>query len=72
MGRRFGTWNSRTLYGPGSLKTVATELVQYKLILWKYLYWSDETKVALNLQMYSSRENGKADHQYGEPYLFIR
>lgn len=56
MGRRFGIWNGRTLYRPGSLKTVATELVKYKLILSKSLYWSDETKVALKLQMCSSTE----------------
>jgi exonuclease III len=33
MGLRFGTWNVRSLYRPGSLKTVALELWKYKLDL---------------------------------------
>jgi len=28
LDRRFGIWNDRTLYRPGSLKTVATEFVK--------------------------------------------
>jgi exonuclease III len=28
---RFGSWNVRSLYGAGSLKTVARELGKYKL-----------------------------------------
>jgi hypothetical protein len=30
---RFGTWNVRSLYKPGSLATVASKLVRYKLDL---------------------------------------
>jgi hypothetical protein len=30
---RFGTWNVRSLYRPGTLITVARELVRYKLDL---------------------------------------
>jgi exonuclease III len=33
MDIRFGTWNVRSLYGIGSLKTVARELGKYKLDL---------------------------------------
>jgi hypothetical protein len=32
-GRRFGTWNVRSLYRPGSLKIVSGELAKYKLDL---------------------------------------
>ena len=28
---RFGTWNVRSMYKPGSLTTVARELIRYKL-----------------------------------------
>jgi hypothetical protein len=31
MDMRFGIWNVRSLYKPGSLKTVATELAKYRL-----------------------------------------
>jgi hypothetical protein len=31
MDMRFGTWNVRSLYGAGSLKTVARGLEKYKL-----------------------------------------
>jgi exonuclease III len=33
MDMRFGTWNVRSLYRSGSLKTVSGELVKYKLDL---------------------------------------
>jgi exonuclease III len=33
MDMRFGTWNVRSLYRSGSLKTVARELAKYKLDL---------------------------------------
>jgi exonuclease III len=33
MDMRFGTWNVRSLYRSGSLKTVAKELRKYKLNL---------------------------------------
>jgi exonuclease III len=33
MDMRFGVWNVRSLYRPGSLKTVARELGKYKLDL---------------------------------------
>jgi hypothetical protein len=33
MDMRFGTWNVRSLYRPGSLKMVARELGKYKLDL---------------------------------------
>jgi len=59
MDRRLGIWNGRTLYRPGSLKTVATELVKNKVNSWKSLYWSDDSKVPLNLKIYSSRKKGK-------------
>jgi hypothetical protein len=31
MDMRFGSWNVRSLYGTGSLKTVTSELAKYKL-----------------------------------------
>jgi hypothetical protein len=33
MDMRFGTWNVRSFYRPGSWKTVARELENYKLVL---------------------------------------
>jgi exonuclease III len=33
MDMRFGTWNIRSLYRAGSLKTVSRELARYKLDL---------------------------------------
>jgi exonuclease III len=33
MDMRFGTWNVRSLYRSGSLKTVAREIEKYKLDL---------------------------------------
>jgi hypothetical protein len=33
MNMRFGTWNVRSLYGAGSLMTVANEISKYKLDL---------------------------------------
>jgi exonuclease III len=33
MYMRFGTWNVKSLYGAGSLKTVASELAKYNLDL---------------------------------------
>jgi hypothetical protein len=33
MGMRFGTWNVRSLYRAGSLRTVAEEISEYKLDL---------------------------------------
>jgi hypothetical protein len=33
MDMRFGTWNVRSLYRSGSLKTVSGELAKYKLYL---------------------------------------
>jgi len=33
MGMRFGTWNVRSLFRAGSLKTAASELAKYKLDL---------------------------------------
>jgi hypothetical protein len=33
MDMRFGTWNQRSLYRAGSLRTVAEEITEYKLDL---------------------------------------
>jgi hypothetical protein len=33
MDMRFGTWNAKSLYRSGSLKTVARELAKYGLLL---------------------------------------
>jgi hypothetical protein len=33
MGMRFGTWNVRSMYRTGSLRTVAEEISKYKLDL---------------------------------------
>jgi hypothetical protein len=54
---RFGTWNVRSLYRSGSLKTVARELGKYKLDLVGYRR-SDGTRAALNVQriIHSSME----------------
>jgi hypothetical protein len=46
---RFGTWNFRSLYRIGSLKTAATELGKCKLDLVGYRR-SDGRRVALNGQ----------------------
>jgi hypothetical protein len=54
MDMRFGTWNVRSLYRSGSLKTVARELGKYKLDL------VGGTRAALNGQriIHSSMERG--------------
>jgi hypothetical protein len=48
MNIRFGTWNVRSLYRSGSLKTVARELGKYKL---HYVYRSHGRRVELNGQI---------------------
>jgi exonuclease III len=56
MDMRFGTWNVRSLYRSGSLKTVSGELAKYKLDL----VGVQEVRVALNQQaiILSSMEMG--------------
>jgi hypothetical protein len=58
MDKRFGTWNVRSLYRSGSLKTVARELGKYKLDL--VYRRSDGTRAALTGQrnVHSSMERG--------------
>jgi hypothetical protein len=45
MDMRFGTWNVRSLYRSGSLKTVSGELAKYKLDLEGV--WEDNIKMDL-------------------------
>jgi hypothetical protein len=48
MDMRFGTWNVRSLYRAGSLRTVAEEISKYKLDL---VGAPDGAEVALNQQV---------------------
>jgi hypothetical protein len=52
MDMRFGTWNVRSLYRAGSLKTVCRELARYKLDLWQFRR-SDGRAVVPNLREYT-------------------
>jgi exonuclease III len=49
MDVRFGTWNVRSLYRAGSLKTVANEMVKYNLDL--VAVQEVRTRVVVSYQM---------------------
>jgi exonuclease III len=73
MDTRFGTWNVRSLYRSGSLKTVAGELGKYKLDL------VGVQEVRLDKVGTERAEDytffygaGNEDHQLGTGFLCIR
>jgi hypothetical protein len=66
MDMRFGTWNIRSLYRIGSLKTVARELGKYKLEFFgvQEVGWEKGgTERAEDYTFFSGQGNG--DHQLG-------
>jgi exonuclease III len=65
---RFGTWNVRSLYRAGSLRTVAEEVSKYKLDL------LGVQEVALNQQanIHFSMERGMKIMNYVQAFSYIR
>jgi hypothetical protein len=73
MGMRFGTWNVRSLYKIGSLKTVARELGKYKLDLVgaQEVRWEKGgTERAEGCTFFCGQGNG--DRQLRTGFLYIR
>jgi exonuclease III len=70
MDMRFGTWNIRSLYRIGSLKTVARELGQYKedLVGVDEVRWEKGgTERAENYTFFYGERNG--DHRLGAGFF---
>jgi exonuclease III len=70
MDMRFGTWNVRSLYRSGSLKTVSGELAKYKLDLVgvKQVRWEKGgTEPAGDYTLFYG--NGNADHHLGTGFF---
>jgi exonuclease III len=70
MDMRFGTWNIRSLYRIGSLKTVAMELGKYKLDLVgvQEVRWEKGgTERAEDYTFFYGQGNG--DHELGTGFL---
>jgi exonuclease III len=73
MDMKFGTWNVRSLYRSGSLKTVARELRKYKLDLvgLQEVRWDKGgTERAEDYTFFYGA--GNEDHQLGTLFLCIR
>jgi hypothetical protein len=73
MGMRFGTRNVRSLYRPGSFKTVARELGKYKLDLvgvQEVRWYKGGTERAEDYTFFYGA--GNEDHQLGTGFLCIR
>jgi exonuclease III len=70
MDMRFGAWNVRSLYRPGSLKTVSGELAKYKLDLVgvQEVRWDKSgTEPAGDYTFFYG--NGNADHHFGTGFF---
>jgi exonuclease III len=73
MDMRFGTWNIKSLYRIGSLKTVARELGKYKLDLvgvQKVRWEKGGTERTEDYTFFYGQGNG--DHQLGTVFSYIR
>jgi hypothetical protein len=72
MDMKFGTWNVRSLYKSGSLKTVARELGKYKLGLvgvQEFRWDKGGTERAENYTFFYGARN--EDHQLGTGLFFV-
>jgi exonuclease III len=70
MDMRFGTWNVRSLYRSGSLKTVSGELAKYKLdfVEVQEVRWDKGgTELAGDYTFFYG--NGNADHHLGTGFF---
>jgi exonuclease III len=73
MDMRFGTWNVRSLFRVGSLKTAARELGKYKLDLVGVQEVRWEKGGTERAEDYAfSYGKGKDDHQLGTVFSYIR
>jgi exonuclease III len=70
MDMSFGTWNVRSLYGSGSLKTVSGELAKYKLDLVgvQEVRWDKGGTEPAGGYTFSYG-NGNADHHLGTGFF---
>jgi hypothetical protein len=70
---RFGTWNVRSLYRSGSMKTATSELAKYKLepvAAHEVSYDNDTTKQEDNYTLFYGNEN--ANHHLGTGFFLYQ